>query len=180
MNQYIQIWYSWGDQESPVEVPEGTNAWEYMKKLAIDEASVSFYEHEEDGEIGLEFYMNEGKIVLHYPYDDEYCYYLITDTENDNPTGEHNMKYILIYVYEREINTAQFSTFAEARHLMVSMLKKSVRSYFGDKFEEEFGMDINEFFNQETIDEYGDFELNQYSAWSNLHGNEDWKIVEVN
>lgn len=85
MEKWIQIWYSWGDQESPVEVPEGTDAWEYMKKLAVDEAAVSFYEHEDEGEIGLKFYADEGKIVLHYPSDDEYCYYLITDAEEYEP-----------------------------------------------------------------------------------------------
>lgn len=85
MSQWIQIWYSWGDQESPVEVPEGMDAWEYMKKLAVDEAEVSFFEHEDEGEIGLSFYADEGKIVLHYGYDDEHCYYLITDDEDYNP-----------------------------------------------------------------------------------------------
>lgn len=84
MSKWIQIWYSWGDQESPVEVPNGTDAWEYAKKLAIDEAERDFFEHEDEGEIGLKFFVNEGKIILHYPCDDEYCYYLITDNEEYN------------------------------------------------------------------------------------------------
>lgn len=89
MSEWIHIWYSWGDHESPIEVAEGADAWEYMKKLAVDEAAVSFYEHEDEGEIGLKFYVDEGKIVLHYPYDDEYCYYLITDEEDwEPPDGE--------------------------------------------------------------------------------------------
>lgn len=81
--KYIQIWYSWGDQESPIEVPKGTDAWEYMKKLVINEAEVS----QEDNyyESGIRFYPEEDKIVLHYQYDDEYCYYLITDKEDYNP-----------------------------------------------------------------------------------------------
>lgn len=88
MNEWIQIWYSWGDQESPVEVPEGTDAWEYAKKLAVDEAERDFSEHEDDGEIGLQFFKSEGKIILHYPSDDEHCYYLITDTEDYDPDEE--------------------------------------------------------------------------------------------
>jgi hypothetical protein len=85
MSKWIQIWYSWGDQESPVEVPDGVDAWEYMKKLAVDEAAISFWDHEDEGEVGLSFYVDEGKIILHYNYDDEYCYYLITDEEDYAP-----------------------------------------------------------------------------------------------
>lgn len=87
MKQYIQIWYSWGDQESPVEVPEGTDAWEYMKKLVIDEAEVS--QEGNGGESHICFYPNENKIVLGYGYDDEYCYYLITDEEDYDPLDEN-------------------------------------------------------------------------------------------
>ena len=85
MEKWIQIWYSWGDQEPPVKVPNGTDAWEYAKQLAVDEAEISFYEHEDDREIGMQFFADEGKIVLHYSYDDEYCYYLITDEEDYEP-----------------------------------------------------------------------------------------------
>ena len=81
--KYIQIWYSWGDQESPIEVPKGDNAWEYMKKLVIDEAEVSQEDHY--CESGIRFYPEKGKIVLHYQYDNEYCYYMITDKEDYNP-----------------------------------------------------------------------------------------------
>ena len=86
--KWIQIWYSWGDQESPVEVPKEYDAWEYVKKLAVDEAEIAFHEHEDEGEIGLCFYADEGKIILHYPSDDEYCYYLITDKEDFEPKEE--------------------------------------------------------------------------------------------
>ena len=85
--KWIQIWYSWGDQESSIEVPEGTDAWEYMKSLAVNEAEIAFSSHEDEGEIGLQFFVGEEKIVLHYPYDDEYCYYLITDTEDYDPNN---------------------------------------------------------------------------------------------
>ena len=94
--------------------------------------------------------------------------------------GEINMKYILIHVYEREINTVQFSTFAEARHFMMSMLKKSVWNYFEDEFEEEFGMDIDEFFEQKEFQEIEDFGFYRHGAWCNLSDEyEDWKIVEL-
>lgn len=86
--KWVQIWYSWGDQEAPVEVPEGTDSWEYAKKLAIAEAAAAFQGHEDGGEIGLSFYKEEGKIILHYQYDDTYCYYLITDTEDYEPEVE--------------------------------------------------------------------------------------------
>lgn len=82
---WIHIWYSWGDFESPLYVPDGVDPWEKMKQLAIDEAEVSFFEHEDDGEIGLQFYPEQKKIILHYPYDDTYCYYLIADAEDFEP-----------------------------------------------------------------------------------------------
>lgn len=85
MNKFIQIWYSWGDQEAPISVPNDVDAWEYMKRLAINEAEIAFSEHEDEGEIGLQLYADAGKIILHYQYDDEYCHYLITDTEDYDP-----------------------------------------------------------------------------------------------
>lgn len=83
--KWIQIWYSWGDIECPVEVSDEIDAWEYIKRLAINEAEISFFEHELEGEIGLSFYPEEEKIILHYACDDEYCYYLITDEEDYDP-----------------------------------------------------------------------------------------------
>lgn len=83
MNKWIQIWYSWGDQESPVEVPEGTDAWEYMKKLVAEETFVSQEEYPYGCTIWT--YPDEGKVVLKYHQDDEYCYYLITDEEDYDP-----------------------------------------------------------------------------------------------
>lgn len=83
MKKWIQIWYSWGDQESPVEVPEGADAWEYMKKLAVDEADVSQEEYPYG--CGIWMYPDKDRIILQYYQDDEYCYYLITDTEDYEP-----------------------------------------------------------------------------------------------
>lgn len=85
MSRWIQMWYSWGDQETPIEAPVGVDPWEKMKQLAIDEAEVAFFEHEDEGEIGLQFYPEQRKIILHYQYDDTYCYYMITDTEDFTP-----------------------------------------------------------------------------------------------
>lgn len=86
MKKYIQIWYSWGDHESPVEVPDGADAWEYMKKLVAKEMFVS----QEEYPYGctLWAYPDEGKVVLKYHQDDEYCYYLITDEEDYDPDEE--------------------------------------------------------------------------------------------
>lgn len=81
--KYIQIWYSWGDQEPPVKVPDNVDPWEYAKKLAVDEAATA--QEMTDDELGMRFYEDEGKIVLHYTYDDTFCYYLITDEENFDP-----------------------------------------------------------------------------------------------
>ena len=81
--KYIQIWYSWGDQESSVEVPDGTDAWEYMKKLVAEEVFVSMEEYPYG--CGVWAYPDEDKIILKYYYDDECCYYLITDEEDYDP-----------------------------------------------------------------------------------------------
>lgn len=79
MDKWIQIWYSWGDHESPIKVPKGTDAWEYMKQLVINEVDVSQDEYPYG--CGVWMYPDENKIVLKYYYDNECCYYLITDTE---------------------------------------------------------------------------------------------------
>ena len=83
MSKYIQIWYSWGDQESPVEVPEGVDAWEHMEKIVAMEVFVS----QEEEPYGCTVYadVEQGKVDLVYHYDDEHCYYLITDEEDYNP-----------------------------------------------------------------------------------------------
>ena len=88
MQKWIQIWYSWGDQESAVSVPQKYDPWNYMMGLAIEEACVAFTEHEDEGEIGFQFYEDRGEITLHYPGDDTYCYYKITDTEDFDPWEE--------------------------------------------------------------------------------------------
>ena len=88
MNKWIQIFYSWGDQEEPVPVPKGEDAWEFAKKLAVNEADIEYTERPEDGEVGLQFFRSEGEIVLHYPHDDEYCHFLITDERDYDPDSD--------------------------------------------------------------------------------------------
>ena len=82
--KWIQIWYSWGDQESPVEVPEGTDAWKYMMELAVKEAHIEIHEHEPEIDVMLQVSKNLDKVTLHYT-DGERCYYLITDDEDYEP-----------------------------------------------------------------------------------------------
>ena len=86
MNKWIQIWYSWGDQEPPVKVPDGIDAWEYLKQLVSREVFVA----QEEFPYGCAVYANEdmGKVKLQYYQDDEWCYYLITDEEDFDPMVE--------------------------------------------------------------------------------------------
>ena len=83
MNKWIQIWYSWGDIESPVEVPEDVDAWEYIKQLVAKEVFVA----QEGWPDGCTVYADaeKGRVDLKYLKDDEWCYYLITDEENFDP-----------------------------------------------------------------------------------------------
>lgn len=83
MNKWIQIWYSWGDQESPVEVPDGIDAWEFMKRLVATEVFVA----QEEYPYGCSVYVkaDEDRVDLKYHQDDEWCYYLITDSEDYDP-----------------------------------------------------------------------------------------------
>lgn len=77
---WIHILYSWGDREVPIEVPRDKDAWEYAKSLAIDEAENAFFEHEDEGPIGIEFFREENKIILHYQNNEGCCYYFITNS----------------------------------------------------------------------------------------------------
>ena len=83
---YIQIWYSWGEQEPAYKVPDHIDAWEFAKALAVDEAEIAGSDNE--SEIGLWFEPEHNKITLHYFYDDEYCYYIVTNTEDFDPDME--------------------------------------------------------------------------------------------
>lgn len=71
-------------RKPPVPVPSEVNAWEYMKQLAVNEAETAFSEFP-DYEIGMMFFPDNNKIILHYNYDGEFCYYKITNTEDFEP-----------------------------------------------------------------------------------------------
>ena len=83
MAKYIQIWYSWGDIECPVEIPEGVDEWKYMKQIVAEEMFVAQEEHPYG--CTMYAYVEKGKVELRYHQDDEWCYYLITDEEDYDP-----------------------------------------------------------------------------------------------
>lgn len=81
--KWIQIWYSWGDQESPTEVPDDMDAWDYAKLLVVNEVFIS--QEEQPYGCSVYTYPDEGRVELKYHQDDEWCYYLITDKEEYDP-----------------------------------------------------------------------------------------------
>lgn len=83
MGKWIQIWYSWGDQEHPVKVPDGVSPWEFLKKLVIDEIDVC--QEENHYGCGVWFHPDDGMAELKYFRDNTYCYYLITPYEGFTP-----------------------------------------------------------------------------------------------
>ena len=72
----LEIKYSWGDEEKPTEFDSFSEAWSEAKRLAIDEAEITSTEHE----CPVELDFSSGRIILHYLYDDTYCYYNIVIT----------------------------------------------------------------------------------------------------
>lgn len=81
--KWIQIWYSWGDQEHPVEVPAGINPWDYLKRLVIDEIDVAQEEYPYGCSVWL--YPDGNCAEIQYLQDESHCYYLITDKEEYIP-----------------------------------------------------------------------------------------------
>ena len=88
---YVQIYYSWGDQESPVEVPESEDPLEYAFNLAIDEIRVSAFEAECDHH-SLTINREEQMITLYYG-DGTYCYYQITEEEDFIPPEDPDLTF---------------------------------------------------------------------------------------
>jgi hypothetical protein len=76
----IRISYSWGDEESPIEIEAEykEEAFERMIDLAAQEAKVSLESHE-DSQINIFILPWEDKIILHYGYDNEECYYKLVE-----------------------------------------------------------------------------------------------------
>lgn len=78
MKKYgIKITYSWGDKEPTIVCLTKEDAWTQAREMAAKEAEIASEEH--DCEIGISFNKAEGKITLHYTYDDEYCYYEVVE-----------------------------------------------------------------------------------------------------
>lgn len=71
----IRITYSWGEKEPVIECATLEDAWRKAREDALTEAETASEGH--GCEVGLEFKHSEGRITLHYTYDDEYCYYNI-------------------------------------------------------------------------------------------------------
>lgn len=79
--KWVQIYYSWGEQEAPVEVPFGIEPQDYMLQLILEEAERTLREHE-----SVSIYLPEvGKGLLKYHYDDSVCYYCLTEEEDFVP-----------------------------------------------------------------------------------------------
>lgn len=83
MSKYIGIWYSRGDVEYPVEVPENVDAFDYMMKTALEEVRVSITESEDAVTIWVKEDDGREIVVLNYHSDNEYCYYKIFDSEEE-------------------------------------------------------------------------------------------------
>lgn len=84
--------------------------------------------------------------------------------------------YMLISVFEREIETEQFDTFEEARSRMMSELKEEF-----DKYDYDYDMTWDEIASETECDDCEDFGFGVGWAWSNIDDdcNCDWKIVEI-
>lgn len=75
----LKMNYSWGGKEPKQKFKSFKQAWKKAQTLAMSETEVVSTEHE--CEVGMFVEKNEikeeGKISLHYLYDDEYCYYSV-------------------------------------------------------------------------------------------------------
>ena len=73
----LKISYSWGDEEPIIEYKTKDMAWRKAKKLAMNEAEL--VSEEQQSEVGLSFNKEEGRIILHYNYCDDFCFYDIIE-----------------------------------------------------------------------------------------------------
>lgn len=69
----LKIAYSWGDEESDLIFTSFDDAWTKAKLMALEEIETCNIEH--DLEMGLFINKEEKRIILHYTYDDSYCFY---------------------------------------------------------------------------------------------------------
>lgn len=72
----IYISYSWGDEETPIVIERDykEKAFEYMIDLAMKETKVAAMGYDGDY-VTIKVMPHENKIILHYGYDNEECYY---------------------------------------------------------------------------------------------------------
>lgn len=78
MKKYeIHVSYSWGDEEEPIEFEEANDTLAFMRMLeyAAKEINVCISDSHDDCIYTLTAIPYENKIILHYGYDDEECYY---------------------------------------------------------------------------------------------------------
>ena len=79
MDKYaIKITYSWGDEEEPVKIPEGKDAYEEMLNLALRELRIELTEHCGEGTASI--CATEEGIDLTY-CDGEICRYNIVGAD---------------------------------------------------------------------------------------------------
>lgn len=72
----ININYSWGDEEEPIEF-EAKNTYDAFCRvidMAMEESKISLGCNE-DADFDIYIKPSEQKVILHYGYDDEECYY---------------------------------------------------------------------------------------------------------
>ena len=75
----INISYSWGDEESPIEIEAECveDAFNCMVDLATEEIKTSLREWREPHELRIN--PNDNEIIVWYGYDDERCYYKLKE-----------------------------------------------------------------------------------------------------
>lgn len=98
MKKYIAIWYSWGEQEPAVEVPEEKDPWMYMAELASRETHIELTENEPIIDVMLQFSRNMDMVTLYYT-DGKKCFYKIVEDEEWDYETDSDHK-IDEYVYE--------------------------------------------------------------------------------
>ena len=87
---------------------------------------------------------------------------LYTSMEEQNKTAAK--PYLLISVLDREITAEQFPSLEAAQAQMLAEIAQTGVA------------DAN---NLHIGDCYDDFEIHEDNAWANHHGDNDWKIVEL-
>jgi len=75
----IDISYSWGDEEEPVEIeaPDESTAFDIMLDMAVREIKTCFRDGQNECSYTLTVMPWNNQIILYYGYDDEECYYYL-------------------------------------------------------------------------------------------------------